>query len=229
MLGKTFTVRGLASVSGTDEEDADAAPRRSRSQGDPGRPDRPFSPERGQYEFLHALVQRVAYDTLSRKERKARHIAVAAYLEADAGPDDPEIVEVVAAHYLEAYRAAPDDDDAGSIQAMARDRLTRAAERAASLAANEEAERYFADAAGLTSEPHVRAELLERAGEAARAGARFDKAEATFRGGDRAARSRRNDAPGCTRLRPARGRPLQPGPARRCRNAPGRGVRGALG
>ena len=180
VLGKTFTVRGLTSVSGT-EEDTLAALLASlvRKEILAVQTD-PFSPERGQYEFLHALVQRVAYDTLSRKERKARHIAVAAYLEADAGPDDPEIVEVVAAHYLEAFRAAPDDDDAVSIQAMARDRLTRAAERAASLAANEEAERYFADAAGLTSEPHVRAELLERAGEAARAGARFDEAEALF-------------------------------------------------
>ena len=67
----------------------------------------PFSPERGQYGFLHALVQKVAYETLSRRERKARHLAVAAYLEAGWGQDEPEVVEVVAAHYLEAYRSFP--------------------------------------------------------------------------------------------------------------------------
>ena len=38
---------------------------------------RPGSPERGQYGFLQALVQRVAYETLSRRDRKARHLAAA--------------------------------------------------------------------------------------------------------------------------------------------------------
>ena len=180
VLGKTFTLRGLALVSGESEESLDAlltALIRKEIltlQADP------FSPERGQYEFLHALVQKVAYDTLSRKDRKTRHLAVARYLEADWGPEDPEIVEVLAAHYLEAYRAAPDEPDAAEIKAAARDRLTRAAERAASLAANEEAQRYFGDAAELADEPLMRAELLENAGEAARKGARFDEAEASF-------------------------------------------------
>ena len=31
----------------------------------------PCSPERGQYGFLQALVQRVTYETLSRRDRKA--------------------------------------------------------------------------------------------------------------------------------------------------------------
>ena len=180
VLGKTFTLRGLAQVAGEDE--AALGPRLASLirkeilalQTDP------FSPERGQYEFLHALVQKVAYDTLSRRERKARHLAVARYLETEWGRDDPEIVEVVAAHFLEAYRAAPDEDDAAAIKATASERLTRAAERAASLAANEEAQRYFGDAAELTDEPLTRAELLERAGEMARTGARFGEAEAMF-------------------------------------------------
>ncbi len=124
VLGKTFTLRGLAHVSGEDAEALEpilASLIRKEIlalQADP------FSPERGQYEFLHALVQRVAYDTLSRRERKVRHLAVAAYLEANSGPDDSEVVEVVAAHYLEAYRVAPDEGDATDIKAMARDRLT---------------------------------------------------------------------------------------------------------
>ena len=40
----------------------------------------PRSPERGQYGFLQALVQRVAYETPSRRGRKAKHLAAAAYL-----------------------------------------------------------------------------------------------------------------------------------------------------
>ena len=89
VLGKTFTLRGLAHVSGEGAEALEpilASLIRKEIlalQADP------FSPERGQYEFLHALVQRVAYDTLSRRERKVRHLAVAAYLEANSGPMTP--------------------------------------------------------------------------------------------------------------------------------------------
>ena len=40
----------------------------------------PLSPERGQYAFLQDIVKRVAYDTLSRRERKTKHLATAEYL-----------------------------------------------------------------------------------------------------------------------------------------------------
>ena len=40
----------------------------------------PRSPERGQYRFLQDLVKHVAYETLSKPERKNRHLAAAAYL-----------------------------------------------------------------------------------------------------------------------------------------------------
>ena len=43
----------------------------------------PRSPERGQYGFLQDLVRTVAYETLSKRERRAKHLAVAAYLESD--------------------------------------------------------------------------------------------------------------------------------------------------
>ena len=134
----------------------------------------PRSPERGQYGFLHALVQKVAYDTLGRKERKTRHLAAAAYLEAGTDPD--EIAEVIASHYLEAYRAAPDVADAAGIKAQACERLARAGERAASLAATGEAERYFTTAAELADEPRFQAAMRERAGITARAGAAGDRA-----------------------------------------------------
>ena len=41
----------------------------------------PRSPEHGQYGFLQDLVRHVAYETLSKRERKARHLAAAAHLE----------------------------------------------------------------------------------------------------------------------------------------------------
>ena len=40
----------------------------------------PRSPERGQYSFLQDLLKRVAYETLAKTERKARHLAAAAHL-----------------------------------------------------------------------------------------------------------------------------------------------------
>ena len=180
VLGKTFTATGLAAVSGSAEPDVEAhlsvLVRKEILSVEAD----PRSPERGQYGFLHALVQKVAYDTLSRKERKARHLAVADYLEREWGPEDSEIVEVVASHYLEAFRAAPEAEDAAGIKSRACERLTRAAERAASLAANEEAYRRYEEAAGLADDPSQRASLLERAGEAARASGRFDGAVAAF-------------------------------------------------
>jgi predicted ATPase/class 3 adenylate cyclase len=167
VLGKTFAQRGLSALSAIDEKELEpilASLVRKELltlQTDPR------SPERGQYGFLQALVQRVAYETLARQERKARHLAAAAYLESDAGLDPDEIAEVIAAHYLDACAADPDADDASSIKDQAREWLLRAGERAAALAAPEDAGRAFDRAAELADEDEERARLLERAGEMA--------------------------------------------------------------
>ena len=51
----------------------------------------PRSPERGQYAFLQDIVRHVAYETLSKRERKAKHLGAAQFLEslpsADEGRD----------------------------------------------------------------------------------------------------------------------------------------------
>jgi tetratricopeptide (TPR) repeat protein len=127
----------------------------------------PRSPERGQYGFMQDLLKRVAYETLPRRERKARHLAVATYLLESWGEAEHEVVEVVASHYVDAFDADPTAADSSTIKANARDMLARAGERAASLAASEEAQRYFEQAAGLAAEPADRAPLVERAGEMA--------------------------------------------------------------
>ena len=140
----------------------------------------PVSPERGQYGFLQGLTRKVAYDTLPKRERKQRHLRAAHQLERSWPHDADEIVEVVAAHYVEAYRAAPEDSDAAEIRTHARRALERAGQRAASLAASEDALRYFEQAAELAEEPLVRAELMERAGEMAQRAGRNDAAIAHF-------------------------------------------------
>ena len=181
VLGKTFTGRGLAAVSGSTEADLEpilASLVRKELltlQTDPR------SPERGQYGFLQALVQRVAYETLARRDRKARHLAAAGFLEREAGIDPDEIAEVIAAHYLDAHAAEPRADDAAVVKAQARDWLCRAAERAASLAAMEDARRAFDGAAELAAGDVERAQLLERAGKAAISGNAADLAETRLR------------------------------------------------
>jgi class 3 adenylate cyclase/tetratricopeptide (TPR) repeat protein len=169
VLGKTFTKSGLAALDGLEEAQLeDLLTSLVRKEFLSVQVD-PRSPERGQYGFLQDLVKKVAYDTLSKKERKAKHLAAANFIARTWRGEEDEIVEVLASHLLEAFRAAPDAPDAGDIKARARDALVRAGEHAASLAANEEARRYFDQAGELADDPLLQAELLERAGMAARA------------------------------------------------------------
>jgi tetratricopeptide (TPR) repeat protein len=105
----------------------------------------------------------VAYETLSRHDRRTRHLAAAEHLSTVAD----EAIEVVAAHYVSAYEAAPDAEDAAAIKAKARDALVQAGRHAGSLAANTEARRYYEQAAGLVDDPNERAMLLADAGEMA--------------------------------------------------------------
>ncbi|HEU4354540.1 MAG TPA: tetratricopeptide repeat protein, partial [Actinomycetota bacterium] len=186
VLGKTFFKGALASVSGIAEGELEpilAALVRKEIlslQADPR------SPERGQYGFLQDLLRTVAYDTLSKRERKAKHLAAAAFLERTT-TDQDEVVEVLAAHHLAAYEAAPGSEDAPAIRATARDLLARAGDHAASLAAAAEALHYFEQAIALTEDPLTLADLHERAGtmgrltgDWTRARSHFDAAIETF-------------------------------------------------
>jgi class 3 adenylate cyclase/predicted ATPase len=181
VLGKTFTSSGLAAVAGLGPEELqdalDALVRKEVLVLDDDR----RSPERGHYGFLQALVQRVAYGTLSRRERKARHLAAATMLAGSAGIDSEQIAEVIATHYRDAYEAEPNDDDAQDLRARACDWLCRGGERSASLGATDDARRAFVDASSLTEDPVERARLLELAGDASYAANTIDVAEADFR------------------------------------------------
>jgi tetratricopeptide (TPR) repeat protein len=101
-------------------------------------------------------------------------------LESSFGEAEQEIVEVVASHYLAAYEAQPDAEDAAEIRSSARELLGRAGERAGSLAALAEARRYFEQAAGLAEDPLERARLVDRAGWMAFQNAELEDAERLF-------------------------------------------------
>jgi len=184
VLGKTFTRPSLAALSGRRLEELDALLSSLVRREVLSVQANPLSPERGQYGFLQEMVRTVAYETLSKRDRKAKHMAVAAYLEETWGAEEDEIAEVVASHYLQAYHAAPEAED---VKRLARDALVRAAERAGSLAAVAEAQGYLEQALGLTEDTLSRAELHERAGvmawragRAAEAAAHNEEAMAAF-------------------------------------------------
>jgi class 3 adenylate cyclase/tetratricopeptide (TPR) repeat protein len=163
VLGKTFTAAALTAVSGRSATEVNGLlAGLLRKEVLSVRSD-PRSPERGQYAFLQDLVRQVAYETLSRRDRRELHLLVASYLEASFGTEE-EIVEVLAAHYLAAYREIPDAADAAAIRQRACSMLARAGERAASLAASEEAQGYFERAIELAGSDLERAELEVRAG-----------------------------------------------------------------
>ena len=180
VLGKTFSRQALAALDG--ESDAETEKLLAglvrkevlTVQGDAR------SPERGQFTFLQDLLRQVAYETLSRHRRRELHVAAAEFLEGGWGPAESEIAEIVASHYLAAVEADPGAADAAAIGDRARVMLIRAGERASSLAAREEAGRYFEQAAELAVDPVEKAGLLERAGQMALASTRREHAFAQF-------------------------------------------------
>ncbi len=178
VLGRTFTSKGLAAVSGSSESELESLLSSLVRKEVFSLTSDLLSPERGQYGFLQDLVKKIAYDTISRRERKALHLAAAAHLRSLG--EEEEIVEVLAAHYIDAYRAEPEDADASEIRDTAREMLVRASERAASLAATAEALAHLEVAVGLADDPVLQAELLERAGTIALHGGKPDAAKAHF-------------------------------------------------
>ncbi len=169
VLGKTFVVDALASVAGLATQELEPHLQSLVRKEILFLESDPRSAERGQYGFLQDLVRRVAYETLARRDRKARHLAAASFFETAFGDREQEVVEVVASHYLTALELEADAEEADELRAKVRETLARAGERAASLGANEEASSSFVRAAELADEPLDEARLRAKAGNAARA------------------------------------------------------------
>ena len=165
VLGKTFSATALSAVTGLDRVGLDPLLTGLARKEVLGQQTDPRSPEHGQYGFLQDIVRHVAYETLSKRDRRARHLAAAEHLA--AALSEEEGAEVVAAHLLDAYRLDPDAPDAEELRARACVAMHRAAERAASLGASAEARRSFEQAAELASRSAERAAALARAGEMA--------------------------------------------------------------
>ncbi len=150
VLGTTFPAEALIAVSGQDETAVRAALAELVRREVLTVSAEPLSPERGGYGFAQNMLRQVAYDTLSRRDRKTRHLAVAAHLRAAFPGDGEEVADVIARHYLDALEAVPGAPDAGEIRGQAVTALIRAAERAERTGAPSRAAASYATAAGLS-------------------------------------------------------------------------------
>ncbi|MFZ0181417.1 MAG: adenylate/guanylate cyclase domain-containing protein [Candidatus Dormiibacterota bacterium] len=179
VLGKSFTVAALSAVTNIPESDVEAGLTSLVGKDLLAIQADPRSPERGQYVFVQDLIRSVAHGTLARRERKSRHLSAATYLAGSRG-DEEEIAEVVAAHLVEAYDADPGALDAPEIRERARLALVRAAEHADSLGGAASAQRYYEHALELSGDDETRADLHQKAGQAARLQGRGAQARAHF-------------------------------------------------
>jgi tetratricopeptide (TPR) repeat protein len=150
VLGTTFTAEALIAVSGQGEPVMRATLAELVRREVLTVSADPLSPEKGSYQFAQNMLRQVAYDTLSRRDRKARHLKVAAHLRAAFPGDGEEVTDVIARHYLDALDALPTDSDAGEIRDQAIAALRRAAERADRTGAPALAATSYATAARLT-------------------------------------------------------------------------------
>jgi class 3 adenylate cyclase len=150
VLGTSFPAEALIAVSGRDEPSVRAALAELVRREVLSVSADPLSPERGSYRFSQEMLRQVAYDTLSRRDRKTRHLTVAAHLRTAFAGDGEEVIDVVARHYLDALNAIPDDPDAAEIRGQAIAALIRAGDRAKRTGAPGQAATSYAAAAELT-------------------------------------------------------------------------------
>jgi len=176
VLGNTFTAEALAAVSGQDEAALRAAVEELVRREVFSVSADPRSPERGSYRFTQQMLRQVAYDTLSRRDRKARHLKVAAHLRSAFPGDGEEVADVIAHHYLDALNAIPEAADAGQIRGQAVGALIRAAERADRTGAPALAATSYAAAAQLSHADSADGQAAGIADGQATAGALWERA-----------------------------------------------------
>ena len=142
VLGLTFTRDGLLAL-GSPAQTVDAALDALRRREIVAVQTDRFSAERGQYRFVQSVVRQVAYTTMSKRDRKTRHLAAADHLTGEPDPAD-DLAVVIAQHLADAIDAAPDtDSDLPELVTRMVGYLERAATRAAAIGAPAEAQRLL--------------------------------------------------------------------------------------
>ncbi len=164
VLGNLFSREGIGILC-ADLDDLDEVLASLQRKEILGRETDRFSAERGQIRFVQSVVRQVSYSTLSRRDRKARHLSVAQHLERTLEKSD-DLAMVVAHHLLDAVEASnPEDEDLPGLRARAAELLEIAADRAAALGSYDDALRAYSSALERIESGPTRAALLEKAAE----------------------------------------------------------------
>ena len=204
VLGQSFTPAGLAAVSGLDEAVLEPRLRSLARQEILTSSLDARSPERGQYAFVQALIREVAYNTLSRRDRRDRHLAAARFFES-LGSE--ELAGALAGHYLSAHENATEGPEADALAAQARIALRAAADRAAGLGSHAQAVSLLDQAMRVTTDPAELADTLERSAESASLMSAHDDAVARITRAEEV-RAPLGDRPAMARTAAAHGRML---------------------
>ncbi len=124
----------------------------------------PRSPHRGSYRFVQGMIREVAYQRLTREERRVRHIRAAEYLD---GLGELELAGAIASHYMDAHRSSDRVTATGPLAAEAATALSEAAARAAGIHSHEQALSMIEHALSMGVDPAEQARLWQRAARSA--------------------------------------------------------------
>ncbi len=126
-----------------------------------------FASDRGQFRFVQSVVRQVVYGTQSRRDRKARHLAVADFM--TGLPDaDGDLAMVIGQHLLDAADSSSSGDaDVAELGTRACALLEKAARRSRALGSMAEARRLFTAALARATDPADQGRLTFEAASAA--------------------------------------------------------------
>ncbi|HVQ23416.1 MAG TPA: AAA family ATPase, partial [Candidatus Saccharimonadia bacterium] len=101
-----------------------------------------------EFGFRHVLIRDVAYESLPKRDRAAKHLDVARWAESTMADRQDEMVELLAAHYLAALRyeeefASADSERLRDLRTKTYAYARRAASRADAVANKESAARWY--------------------------------------------------------------------------------------
>jgi tetratricopeptide (TPR) repeat protein len=158
VLGQTFTRAAVLAVSDLSDDELSAALRELIARDWLTTVTDRLSSEDGQYAFVQTVVRTVAYQTLSKRDRLHRHLAIVGYLESSADGDG--LSAVIAQHLRDALAAtSADDPQRADIARRLGDWLERSAARSESIGAPADAMRAYAEALTLATDDADRVRL----------------------------------------------------------------------
>jgi class 3 adenylate cyclase/tetratricopeptide (TPR) repeat protein len=158
VLGQTFSRAALQAVTDLSDDDLSSALRELIVRDWLTTVTDRLSSEEGQYAFVQTVVRTVAYQTVSKRDRMHRHLAIVDYLESSADGDG---MSAVIAQHLRDALAATAADDQRRIDTARRlgDWLERSAARSESIGAPADAMRAYAEALTLAPDDADRVRL----------------------------------------------------------------------